>query len=116
MMDSGQDLIIKRDETMKRSKDALVAMTKAGHDEAKATENYEIAFAKMLLIENTKDTDKIPVTIMKDIVKGNPEIAHYKSLASIAHSDFKVCEKSIEKNDARCLYPTKRYRQRMGKF
>lgn len=70
-----QSLIVEVGELRKQLNEGVKELQKAGYGKAKSEYEYRVALSKEILIQRE---DKIPVTIINDIVKGKEEIAKLK--------------------------------------
>ena len=60
---------------------------------ATAETNYNKAFAKRLL---EKRNDKVPVSIIKDVARGDPDISKLQYEMIVADAVFSACRESIK--------------------
>lgn len=84
---SGQDLMMEMQSRMKTLDAALKQIGKRGGEYAQKEHDYRVALAQKMLVERDKGT---PVTILSDICRGTPEIAHKKLDRDIAESMYKA--------------------------
>lgn len=90
---TGQDLYSEMSQLRKKLNKAQEAFLKNGKDYAQAEHDYEVAFAKELLIQ--KDNG-VAVTILDKVVKGTPHIAKLKLELNIAETMYKAADKAID--------------------
>lgn len=70
-----QILVEELERLRKELNDTIEKLEKAGYDKAKTEYLYRVALAKKILL--LRD-DKVPVTIINDLARGDPEIAKLK--------------------------------------
>ena len=90
---TGQDLFIEIDRLFKKLNVAQNKFLENGKAYAQAEHDYEVAFAKELLIQ--KDNG-VAVTILDKVVKGTPHIAKLKLDLNIAETLYKAADKAID--------------------
>lgn len=90
---TGQDLTIEIEKLRKKLDQAQAQFVERGKAYAQAEHDYDVAFAKALLIEKENGT---PVTIIEKIVKGQEETAKLKLAMNTAEVLYKSADKAID--------------------
>lgn len=90
---SGQDLFddLRNNTTLLHA--SLTEFGKRGKAYADAEKTYRVALAKQILIERD---NKVPVTIISDICRGNPEIARLRFQKDVAEVSYKAAMEAIQ--------------------
>jgi hypothetical protein len=90
---SGQDLYddLRNNTTLLHT--SLAEFGKRGKAYADAERIYREALAKQILIERDKG---VPVTIISDICRGNPEIARLRFNKDVAETSYKAAMEAIQ--------------------
>lgn len=82
-----QQLIIELQNLRKKLNDNLKEIERKGYEKAKTEYNYKIALSKEMRIERE---NKMPVTIINEVVKGKKEIAQLRFYRDNAASSYDV--------------------------
>lgn len=86
-MNSGQDLMGELQGKIQMLDAALKQLGNRGRSYAKSEQDYRIALAKKILNERDKG---VPVTIISDICRGDPEIAKLKFERDVSETVYKA--------------------------
>ena len=89
---SGQDLYLELQEKIKLLDTAVWALKTRGRVYAQAERDYKVALAKKMLIERDKG---MPVTIIGDVCRGDPDIADLRFERDVAEADYKTAMEAI---------------------
>ena len=87
-----QDLIIEIQELRKELNTAIELLKRRGREKAEKERNYRVALAKKILL--LRD-EKIPVTIINDLARGDEEIAKLKLERDIAETLYESALQKI---------------------
>ena len=87
-----QDLIIEIQELRKELNTAIEVLKQRGQKKADKERNYRIALAKKILL--LRD-EKIPVTIINDLARGDEEIAKLKFERDVAETLYETALQKI---------------------
>ena len=89
---NGQDLYMELNEKVHLLDVAVRELSQRGRVFAEAERDYKVALAQKILIERE---NKIPVTIIGDICRGNPEIADLRFKRDVAEALYKSALEAI---------------------
>ena len=89
---SGQDLFLELSEKVALMDTALKQLKKRGKEYAKAEYEYRVGLRKQILLERENG---VPVSIVSDIARGEPEIALLKMQRDIADTVYKAAMEAI---------------------
>lgn len=87
-----QDLIIEIQELRKELNSAIELLKRRGREKAEKERNYRVALAKKILL--LRD-EKIPVTIINDLARGDEEIAKLKFERDVAETLYETALQKI---------------------
>lgn len=87
-----QDLIVEIQRLRKELNLAIEVLKKRGQDRAEKERNYRVALAKKILL--LRD-EKIPVTIINDLARGDEDIAKLKLERDIAETLYETALQKI---------------------
>lgn len=87
-----QDLIIEIQELRKELNTAIEVLKQIGQKKADKERNYRVALAKKILL--LRD-EKIPVTIINDLARGDEEIAKLKFERDVAETLYETALQKI---------------------
>lgn len=88
-----QDLIIKRDETLRQLNELAIVFKNAGRNFAKAREVYTIAWRKEVF--RLKEIDKIASSSCNELAKGDEKVANFRFLKDVRESDRECTKEKI---------------------
>jgi hypothetical protein len=89
---NGQDLYLERSDKEHLLNVAIRELSQRGRAFAAAERDYRVALAQKMLMERE---NKIPVTIISDICRGNPEIAALRFERDVAEAMYKSALEAI---------------------
>lgn len=92
-MSSGQELFLELRDKQALLEKALGEFGRRGRNYANAEQNYRVALAKKILIERD---NKLPVTIIGDVCRGDSEIAKLKFERDVADVTYQAAQAAIQ--------------------
>ena len=87
-----QDLMNEQKLNLRLLDHAISELKTRGANYAKCEHDYRVALAKFIIEQRAEG---IPVTIISDISRGNPEIARKRMEKDIAESLYESCKEAI---------------------
>jgi len=87
-----QDLIIEIQELRKELNSAIEVLKRRGQEKAEKERNYRVALSKKILL--LRD-EKVPVTIINDLARGDEEIAKLKFERDVAETLYETALQKI---------------------
>jgi len=91
-MIDGANLINELSAKVKLLDTAIRELGKRGQAYAEAEQKYKVALAQQILIERDKG---MPVTIISDLCRGNPQIAKLRFERDVAEVTYKAAQEAI---------------------
>lgn len=91
-MISGQDLYLDLQSLLRRLDAALNELPRRGRSFASAEHDYRVAMAQKILVLRDQ---KIPVTIIGDLVRGDREIARLRLERDICETVYEAAQETI---------------------